>query len=494
VTTRKQWLAESFQQLELTVLDDSAAEELLATLIGENRLQQEPQQVKLLCEDLGYLPLGLELVGRYLKRKSNLSLAEMRDRLNLDHNALQKRDRKGEAFPDMTAKRGVEAAFELSWQELDEEERELACLLSVFASAPIAWEWVEQSQPEQDIEELEEIRDDVLVNLSLLQDEGNNTYQLHPLIREFLKHKRQQRESADNMKQAVCKVMVAIAEIIDQTPIREDILAVTPAIPHITEVAEVLTDWLSNEDLFWPFTALGRFYKGQGLYSQAEPYHQQCLEICQTRLGESHPDVAASLNNLAGLYDSQGKYTEAEPLLQQALQMYKQLLGPSHPNVAASLNNLAYLYKSQGRDTEAKPLYKQALQISKQLLGDYHPDVATILNNLAHLYKSQGRDTEAEPLLQQALEMLKQLLGEFHPDVAASLNNLAGLYDSQGKYTEADPLYLKAVKIAIETLGEDHPNTQTFWHNYLIFLQQVAASGRQSELSEESLQILSQLE
>lgn len=270
VTTRKQWLAESFEKLELTVLDESAAKELLAALIGENRLQQEPQQVKLLCEDLGYLPLGLELVGRYLKRKSNLSLAEMRDRLNLHHNALQKRDRKGETFPDMTAKRGVEAALELSWQELDDEEQELACLLSVFASAPIVWEWVEQSQPDQDIEELEEIRDDVLVNLSLLQDEGNNTYQLHPLIREFLQYKREKRESADNMKQAVCQTMVAIAKTIPQTPIREDILAVTPAIPHLTEVGEVLTDWLKDEDLGWLFTALGRFYDGQGLYSQAE--------------------------------------------------------------------------------------------------------------------------------------------------------------------------------------------------------------------------------
>ena len=31
-------------------------------------------------------------------------------------------------------------------------------------------------------------------------------------------------------------------------------------------------------------------------------------------LGPEHPDVAASLNNLAGIYKAQGNYAQAEPL------------------------------------------------------------------------------------------------------------------------------------------------------------------------------------
>ncbi len=44
------------------------------------------------------------------------------------------------------------------------------------------------------------------------------------------------------------------------------------------------------------------------------------------------------------LYYSQGKYEQAEPLYQQALEMRRQLLGQQHPSVATSLNNLALLY------------------------------------------------------------------------------------------------------------------------------------------------------
>ena len=56
-----------------------------------------------------------------------------------------------------------------------------------------------------------------------------------------------------------------------------------------------------------------------------------------------HPDVASSLNNLAGLYNSQGRYSEAEPLYLDALAMFEQVLGTNHPNTITVRNNLQLL-------------------------------------------------------------------------------------------------------------------------------------------------------
>ena len=53
--------------------------------------------------------------------------------------------------------------------------------------------------------------------------------------------------------------------------------------------------------------------------------------------------------------------------------MRKKLLGEEHPDVASSLNNLASLYYYQRRDEEAEPLLLQALDMRKKLLGDKHP-------------------------------------------------------------------------------------------------------------------------
>ncbi|NER97832.1 MAG: tetratricopeptide repeat protein [Symploca sp. SIO1B1] len=467
ITTRQKWLGESFEQLNLEVLSEEASLELLVSFVGKERIEQELKEAKQLCKELGFLPLGLELVGRYLKRKQYLSLAQMRQRLELEHRSLQYHS------ADMTAKRGVAAAFELSWQELDKQAQVLGCLLSLFALAPISWKLVEKCLPEQDQEDLEDARDESLLNPSLLERRGQSSYQLHQLIREFFSSKLEQLAEADKLKRVFCQVMAAEAEKIPKTPTRRKIAEVTPTIPHLVEAATTQKNWLNDENLIKPFIGLSRFYEGQGNYTQAVTWGEQCCLETKTRLGNKHPDVATSINNMAELYLSQGRYDEVEPLYLQALQLRKKLLGNEHPDVAASINNLAGLYLSQGRYDEVEPLIIQALQLRKKLLGNEHPDVAASINNLAGLYLSQGRYDEAEPLYLQALQLRKKFLGNEHPDVAASINNLAGLYLSQGRYDEAEPLYLQALQLRKKLLGNEHPDVAASINNLaeLYFLQ-----------------------
>ncbi|MDZ8096661.1 MAG: tetratricopeptide repeat protein [Nostoc sp. DedQUE05] len=467
ITTR-QYLGASIKQLSLDVLQPEAALELLKSFFKETpqRIEQELAVANQLCEWLGYLPLGLELVGRYLKRKVDVSLTEMLRRLEkkrLEQPALDKPE------GDMTAQRGVLAAFELSWQELNDDDKQLGCLLSLFASAPIAWDLVQQCLPEEDEEELEEIRDDKLLNLHLLQRKDEGVYQLHPLLREFFQYKLTGLEQAEELKRSLCKVMVAVAKDIPHNPILEQIKNVTPAIPHLAEVANNYIQYVSDEDLIWAFVGNAWFYNGQGLYDKAEPWYEQCLEITKQRLGENHLDIATSLNNLAGLYYSQGRYSEAEPLFIKALALWRKLIGEEHPKVATSLNNLALLYRYQGKYSEAEPLFIQALILRHKLLGEEHPDIATSLNNLAFLYHSQGRYSEAEPLFIKALALSRKLLGEEHPDVALSFNNLAELFHSQGRYREAEPLFIQALTLRRKLLGEEHPDVAQSFHS-LAFL------------------------
>ncbi|MFP4221520.1 MAG: CHAT domain-containing protein, partial [Phormidium sp.] len=121
--------------------------------------------------------------------------------------------------------------------------------------------------------------------------------------------------------------------------------------------------------------------------------------------GETHPDVAASLNNLAGLYHDQGNYNAAEPLYRRSLEIRETALGESHPDVAQSLNNLAGLYHDQGNYNAAEPLYRRSLEIWETALGESHPSVAQTLNNLAGFYQAQGDTSQSLSFLQRGLEI-----------------------------------------------------------------------------------------
>ena len=384
IVTSRQKLGR-LQKLELEVLKPSEALNLLKQIIGEERVNDELEITQELCQWLGYLPLGLELVGRYLIIYEDLTLRKALQRLNKKQ--LQARalldPKDNEA--DMTAQLGIASAFELSWEKLSPEGKKLGCYLSLFGSELFDWSWVEFSHlypnedEEEEIEELEILRDEELRNFNLLQSSKqtnkqaiciiyyliiNHLYQLaflslldyrkenakakplysyHPLISYFFKSKLNNTDKSNfieledrkALKHKFCKSLIPVAQSIDYDPTLNDINKFTIAVPHLEMIATLMRDNIDDEDIKWPFVGLGRFYQGQTNYQETEKWDKDCLSVCKRRFGEEHPDVAQSMNNLAALYYSQGKYEVAEPLYVDALAISKKLLGEEHPDVAS---------------------------------------------------------------------------------------------------------------------------------------------------------------
>ena len=220
------------------------------------------------------------------------------------------------------------------------------------------------------------------------------------------------------------------------------------------------------------------------------------LAIREKTLGENHPAVAATLNNLAVLYGKRGKYKDAEPLCKRALEIREKVLGSEHPDVAKQLNNLALLCQNQGKYEEVEKYYQRALAIYESKLGQDDPNVAKTKNNLASAYLKQGKYKEAEILYKQVLtrahersieagsidESNKPIwqvaeereenknnpdqqtvpygeYGSWHraakvdsPTVTTTLKNLGALYRRQGKYEAAETLEDCALRSRKEAL------------------------------------------
>jgi hypothetical protein len=200
------------QTLPLGVLYTEKSLELLEVLVGKERVAAELAVAQSLCEWLGHLPLGLELVGRYLALREDLSISKMLFRLLKAKLRKAIEDEALEVSSDTwtaTAKRGINAAFELTWEMLDEKSQHLGKLLSLFALAPIPWKLAEKVKqkyceifPENGefvAEEFKKARTALLRNHLLQVAAGQDTYQLHALVREFFRSKLENEDSPQSI-------------------------------------------------------------------------------------------------------------------------------------------------------------------------------------------------------------------------------------------------------------------------------------------------------
>jgi tetratricopeptide (TPR) repeat protein len=475
LTTRAQALGDLAQKVEVTRMD---ADEGALLLLRRTKLitddadlttasDSDQAQAQTLSIEMDGLPLALDQAGAYIEEQF-ISLEEYLELFRTEKAELLKE--RGQLGPDHPS---VTVTFKLAFEKVAAASATAADLVracaflapdaipeEIFREGATAFGEPLNTLAESKLALTKAIAEAARFSL-ISRNPQAKTLTIHRLVQEVLRSAmddNSQRQWAEQVVEAVTAVFPnADFENWEQCD-------------RLIAQAQATTDLISvygftSETAARLLSRTGYYYRSQGRYEEAEPLYRDALAMKKRLLGEAHPDVATSLNNLALLYDSQGRYEEAEPLYLDALAMKKRLLGEAHPDVATSLNNLALLYDSQGRYEEAEPLYLDALAMKKRLLGEAHPAVATSLNNLAALYDSQGRYEEAEPLYLDALAMSKRLLGEAHPAVATSLNNLAALYRSQGRYEEAEPLYRDALAMKKRLLGEAHPDVASSLFN-----------------------------
>ena len=449
--TQRETAPTNSQAMELPLLEREASLELLALQAGEDgtdRLKAEEQAADGLCSEVGDLPLALVLLGARLAERPDLRLEQLLADLQAKGAAAKVLQ---QTHPELGAMRGVVEALLISWEPLTDPAKSLLLLLSVMAPALIPWELVEACcLPELEVEEGSAFGDQQaeLLRTQFLERSGPGLYQLHPLVRQFLRLQSQEQLElvARWRKQLAAAVAGVCRERIPQTLTLEQVQGLEVFLPHIQLVAEHLADDLGEEDLIWPTLGLARVAEHQAAFAEALKWYQLALELSELRLG------------------------------------------PNHPDTATALNNLAQLLKVTNRLAEAEPLMRRALAIDEASNSNDHPDVARDLNNLAGLLLDTNRLAEAEPLMRRALAIDEASYGNDYPNVAIRLNNLAQLLLATDRLAEADPLMARGFAVFWKSLGFDHPNTQSVRRNYITLLQEMGLSKPEIQAKLQALQ------
>lgn len=137
--------------------------------------------------------------------------------------------------------------------------------------------------------------------------------------------------------------------------------------------------------------------------------HSELAEKCflsalaeSEKFGQQNRNVADCLYHLAEIYRRREQFGKAETFQQRALQLRLHLLGETSPDVAASLVSLGRIRKDSGQFESARQCYEKALCISK-CCGQPR-EIATVLVRLADLSDETNKDLACN-LLEQSLQV-----------------------------------------------------------------------------------------
>lgn len=203
LTTRLN-LSDPVRNFSIDVLDRKDSLKLLTLIVKDDRVEDKATTDQL-CAFLGDLPLAVELSGHYLAVDTSLSVAaffqELRDREAVrkvpSHIAFEGDAQENPAWT-ITARRGLEAAFDLSWERLNQSIQLTAKLIGRLEPGPIGWDMVEfmraflaEEYPEDGPYSPDEMTraKNTLLRFNLLKPFDANSYRLHPLTREFFRSK-----------------------------------------------------------------------------------------------------------------------------------------------------------------------------------------------------------------------------------------------------------------------------------------------------------------
>jgi len=462
ITTRNKHISMG-TMVDITVFLPNEA----STFLRERLSCEKDEDIEVLAERLGYLPLALEQAAAYMKAnnescKSYLNLLEKYN--------LEVFDQHYAKAHDYTST--INTTWQISFKKIKlESARQLLNICSYFAPDEIPIDMLIEGRNELPNPLQMVLADRLSLNesvfelkqYSLLHEKDGFLY-LHRLVQESMRQK-----LAGNTMWLSCCLNIVYHGFDYEYGNIQSMSVFSRNVPHILKIAHNAELLLNDEnsqnktaELYYK-AGVGFYYSGK--FEEALMWYEKSLSIREKIFGKEHPDTAAVYNNIALVCDNQGDYKKALEWYLKALAIREKMLGIEHPDTAATFDNIAMIYSQMSDYDKALEWYKKSLSIREKIFGNEHPDTATTYDNVAAVYSSLGKYDKALELYQNSLFIREKILGREHPDTAATYNNIAYIYSNQGDFTVALEWIQKALAIREKILGREHPATAMTYNN-----------------------------
>lgn len=408
---------------------------------------------RVILEELGSLPIGVELAARAVEQWLGSWLAYERQLREGMERLLDDSD----LYRDYD--RGVFAALDMSIQRCSAETPEQKLLWSVAAFAPepvaVAWAALVAGLDPEDLVAAKALA--ALRNLGLVTiDVERQIMAMHRLVHRRVRA-RAELERAEEWR-AVRRDSVELVTrwleiMLNPTRMAE----IDRHRAHIDEALGAAAQ--AGDDRSWVDLAniLGRHLQNRAAFAEAQSLFEEGLRKAEALEPADPRLIAGTVSNLGALFWASGRSVEALPHFQRSLSMSEALYPATHPELARNLGNLGLVLRNLGRPVEALAMLDRAAEVAEKVFDPRHPLLAIALSNRTGILLELDRHDEVPPIVLRALEIAERALGPEHPEVARCLSLLAMAVHSSGNTPEACKMLERALSIYEHCYGPEHP-------------------------------------
>ncbi|WP_460805393.1 AfsR/SARP family transcriptional regulator [Nocardiopsis aegyptia] len=388
--------------LSLGMFDESSSLELFSRVLGEKRVQSEPEQAREIARICGGLPLALRVIAGRMLTRPTWSFAHVVKRLGEQNRKLRELRVEGQS---------VESAIDLSYRSLNAHQRRAFRLLGLIIGNTVDLVGA-ASLLDMTVEDADDILQE-LVGVCLLEEPQGDVYRLHDLIRAFAL----ERALAEHGHEQVAAARTRLAEYYLATAqhaadllgprghndddrvrsgYRTDLFGREDAEGwfslHQENLAETIEYFASSEngDLAWRMAdSVWRFYAMRGHMALLLGSHERLLQISGSQGNQR--GRAVTLIGLGIAHYISGRFDEALSLLVEARDLL--IAMRDDRGIIRALANLGIVYERVGRFVDSAKAIQDVLEYASSL-GD--PAVEALQwNNLAVLRGTLGDHREA---------------------------------------------------------------------------------------------------
>ena len=463
VTTRRRDLS-GYPHVSLQFL---TVEEGVALLNSGDR--QFGDEARPLVEDVGGLPLALELLRGWLELRRDVDIAVLRRQMQAagDVNLLQQfAEAYGNELPT-AHERNVAATFQLSWDLAPADGQDVLRVMAQLAPAPVPMSLLRAALGWEAADPVADRMGEAIASLwrlSLVERDGRNQPSAHLLILGFVRHLPDGNARWTEALAAVENEMNRVRDDADTAAYQE----LEAVVPHAEAV--LARGDLPDDRGMEIAGHLGRHHQVLGRYRTALAWLRDALDRAEKSLPAGNPGIAVRQSNLALVLRDLGELSEARDLLCKAVASAEESYPPGHSAIAAQRSNLAAVLQDLGELSEACGLFRKALACVEESLPPGDPKIAICQSNLATVLQDLGELAEARDLLRKALASVQQSYPPDHPEIAIRASNLASVLQNLGELPEARDLLRQALASAERNFPPGHPTVAAFQNNLAVVL------------------------